>query len=602
VVPWIYYRLAIFMPRKNMYIAVALALVVVAIFIFFGFFGVGAAPVVDNTPSTPQAEAQALLTDISKNGKVAELRVIDTAPGTGVGAKAGDTITVNYTGVLPDGTVFDSSEGKAPFTFVLGTGYVIKGWDQGLVGLQVGGMRLIAIPPELAYGPTGQGKIPPNDSGAVVMDPISFKVEARASTGLARAGVITTPHGSFNTPAFCTVGTKGTIKAILPRDLKEMVGAEVALSNTYHLFLQPGDDIVKEAGGLHKFMGWEGPLVTDSGGFQVFSLGAGFGKKISKFEPAPEPKGGGAAFDEPFPPRLTGEASDAAPTSAADPAMPTFFDEDLATSHGKLAIVDDEGVTFTSHIDGSLHRFTPERSVEIQHNLGADIFFAFDECTSPEADRDYQLEACNRTHEWARRSLSAHRTNFDAQKKQGIFGIVQGGRYPDLRTESAKVIGDMGFDGFGIGGSFSKKDLGEALVAAIAPLPGDKPRHLLGIGEPEDLFEGIANGIDMFDCVLPTRLGRTGTLYTRRGKIDIRKEIFARDYTALDPETGGYASDNFSRSYLHHLFKAKEMLGPIVASLHNLYFIVGLVKEIRQSILDDRFEEFRAQFLGIYKT
>lgn len=414
------------------------------------------------------------------------------------------------------------------------------------------------------------------------MDPIQFKVIKQGTPHKGRAGVITTPHGSFNTPAFCTVGTKGTVKAILPRDLKELVGAEVALSNTYHLFLQPGDDIVKEAGGLHKFMGWDGPLVTDSGGFQVFSLGAGFGKKVSKFADA------------------QGDASKTDPE--ASPLNPTVWDEDLATSHGKLAIVDDEGVTFTSHIDGSLHRFTPERSVEIQHNLGADIFFAFDECTSPEADKDYQKEAMDRTHEWAKRSLSAHRTNFDAQKKQGIFGIVQGGRYPDLRNESATTIGAMGFDGFGIGGSFSKKDLGDALVAAITPLPDDKPRHLLGIGEPEDLFEGIANGIDMFDCVLPTRLGRTGTLYTRAGKIDIRKEIFARDFTALDPEGGGYASDNFTRAYLHHLFKAKEMLGPIVASLHNLYFIVGLVKEIRQSILDDRFDDFRAQFLAYYQT
>ena len=420
------------------------------------------------------------------------------------------------------------------------------------------------------------------------MRPISFTIERTSSDGrMARAGVVTTPHGSFKTPAFTVVGTKGTVKGVLPKDLKEIVGAEAVLANTYHLFLQPGENIVAEAGGLHAFMGWDGPLVTDSGGFQVFSLGVGFGKKISKFA---EAGASSSAVSH------GGNASEDAPAST-----PTVFDEDLATQHGKLAIVDEEGVTFTSHLNGALHRFTPERSVEIQHKLGADIFFAFDECTSPDAPYEYQKEAMERTRKWADRSLKAHRQNTGAQKKQGIFGIVQGGRYPDLRRQGAEEIGAMDFDGFGIGGSFSKADLGEALEAAIAPLPEDKPRHLLGIGEPEDLFEGVARGIDMFDCVLPTRLGRTGTIYTRRGKMSIRRNEFIRDLSPLDEETGGYLSEHFSRAYLSHLFRADEMLGPIIASLHNLFFIQSLMKDMRGSVLDGRFDVFRKTFLAKYR-
>lgn len=404
---------------------------------------------------------------------------------------------------------------------------------------------------------------------------INFHKE-RESFGGARAGVVETPHGSFQTPAFCVVGTKGTVKAILPKDLKDIVGAEVALANTYHLFLQPGEDVVREAGGLHAFMGWAGPLITDSGGFQVFSLGAGFGKGISKFTPHGNVVVGPLHF-------------------------PAVFDRDVATQHGKLAQVDEEGVSFTSHLDGTLYRFTPERSVEIQHALGADVFFAFDECTAPSADYAYQKEAAERTHRWAERSLKTHRQNLEARKTQALFGIVQGGRYPDLRKWSSKTIGAMGFDGFGIGGSFSKADLGEALEAAIRPLPEDKPRHLLGIGEPEDLFEGVAHGIDMFDCVQPTRLARTGTIYTARGKVNLLKNEYIRDFSPLDSETGGYASENFTRAYLAHLFRAKEMLAATVASLHNLYFITKLMHNIRQSILEDRFDALRDEFLAAYR-
>lgn len=401
----------------------------------------------------------------------------------------------------------------------------------------------------------------------------SFSITEGAATG-PRAGVITTPHGTFQTPAFVPVGTKGTVKGVLPADLKERIGAEVALGNTYHLFLQPGEDIVEAAGGLHAFMGWGGPLFTDSGGFQVFSLGVGFGKNVSKFSPKPV---------------------------APETEKPVLFDEDLASQHGRLAIVDDDGVSFTSHIDGTLFRFTPERSVEIQHKLGADIFFAFDEFRKPEDPREEQIEAMRRTYEWAKRSLRAHRQNVVADEKQAIYGIVQGGRYTDLRTQSAKDVGALPFDGFGIGGTFSKSDLGEALAAAVAELPGEKPRHLLGIGEPEDIFEGVAFGMDSFDCTLPTRLGRTGVLYTARGKINILNEKFIRDFTPLDSETGGYASESFTRAYLTHLFRAKEMLGPQIATLHNLYFFTKLLKDMRTSILNGRFTQFREEFLGRYK-
>ena len=409
------------------------------------------------------------------------------------------------------------------------------------------------------------------------MRAIRFSIEKTLEGG-ARAGVVSTPHGSFATPAFCTVGTKGTVKAVTPKDLKELVGAEVALANTYHLFLQPGEDVVKEAGGLHSFMNCQGPLVTDSGGFQVFSLGAGFENGSNKFVGIPGFKQEGESV------------------------MPSFFDESVLSQHGKLAIIDDEGVSFTSHLDGSLHRFTPERSVEIQHALGADIFFAFDECTSPTADYAYQREAGERTHRCAERSLATHQNNLEARKKQGIFGVVQGGRYPDLRQWSAEVLGAMDFDGYGIGGSFSKADLGEALRSAINPLPSDKPRHLLGIGEPEDLFDGVAHGIDMFDCVQPTRLARSATIYTARGKMNLLREEYIRDFSLVDEETGGYVSEHFSKAYLAHLFRAKEMLGATLASLHNLYFIISLMKNIRQSILEDRFEAFREEFLARYTS
>ncbi len=352
------------------------------------------------------------------------------------------------------------------------------------------------------------------------------------------------------------------------------LGAEVVLANTYHLYLQPGEDIVRAAGGLGRFMGWQGPTMTDSGGFQVFSLGAAFGKTISKFT-----------------------KEDAAETEAP---TPTIYDADVASQHGQLAIIDDEGVTFTSHLDGSLHRFTPERSVEIQHALGADLFFAFDECTSPSAPYAYQREAMERTHRWAERSLKAHRQNLDARQTQALFGVVQGGRHEDLRRESARAIAALGFDGVGIGGSFSKEDMRGSLEAAVSELPEELPKHFLGIGEPGDILEGIHNGMDIFDCVAATRIGRHGSVYTKRGIIHLPGERFKSDYGPLDPETSVSGTENFTRAYVSHLIRSKEILGPVICSMHNLGFILQLIAGAREAILEERFDRFRADFVRDY--
>ena len=400
------------------------------------------------------------------------------------------------------------------------------------------------------------------------MHEVSFSVSSRDSASRARTGVLTTPHGAIQTPAFVPVGTKAGIKGVLPQLLPQL-GAQVVLANTYHLYLQPGEQIVKDAGGLGKFMGWSGPTMTDSGGFQVFSLGAAFGRTITKI----------AKGDEM--PREHGVA---------------VYDEDVASKHGQLAVIDEEGVTFTSHLDGSLHRFTPERSIEIQHALGADMFFAFDECTAPTEPYEYQREAMERTHRWAERSLKAHRLNIAAAKRQAIFGIVQGGRFEDLRRESAKEIAAMGFDGFGIGGSFSKEDMHGALQAAVEHLPEEKPRHFLGIGEPGDILTGIANGIDLFDCVAATRLGRHGTIYTKRGPINLKNEKFKTDYSPLDPDTLVSGTEAFTKAYVSHLLRSGEMLGQIIASMHNLGFILQLVDGARAAIEEGRFAEYRNEF------
>ncbi|KKW43561.1 MAG: Queuine tRNA-ribosyltransferase [Parcubacteria group bacterium GW2011_GWB1_57_6] len=404
------------------------------------------------------------------------------------------------------------------------------------------------------------------------MSSIHFAVEQRAPMGGARVGTLTTPHGVIRTPTFAPVGTKATVKGILPEQLKAL-GAEVVLANTYHLYLQPGETIVRDAGGLGKFMGWTGPTMTDSGGFQVFSLGAAFGKTVSKFVKEDTP---------------------------AEESL-AVYDESVASQHGQLAIIDDEGVSFTSHLDGSLHRFTPERSVEIQHALGADIFFAFDECTSPTEPYAYQKEAMERTHRWAERSLKAHRQNLDAAKRQAIFGIVQGGRHEDLRSVSASEISSLGFDGIGIGGSFSKEDMRGALSAAVAELPEELPRHFLGIGEPGDILEGIANGMDLFDCVAPTRLGRHGSIYTKHGLIHLKGEQYRSDFSPLDPETPVIGVEGFTRAYVAHLIRAKEMLGAVIASMHNVGFILNLVAGAREAICNGNFDAYRTEFIAQYR-
>jgi len=408
--------------------------------------------------------------------------------------------------------------------------------------------------------------------------PISFEIEKRGA-GLARAGVLKTPHGDIKTPAFTAVATKASLKGIAP-DRFSNLGVQGIISNTYHLFLSPGEKLIEAAGGIHKFMNFDGPIMTDSGGFQVFSLGVGFGKKVSKFAPRLDLDGAGEAVEE--------------------PTLPGVYSEELATSHGKLAIVDDEGVSFTSHIDGSFHRFTPERSIEIQHALGADIIYAFDECTSPEADYEYQQEASARTHAWAKRSLAAHRQNPTKDASQGIYGIVQGGRFEDLRIESAKTLADMDFDGYGIGGSFSKEDILGILELVNKELPEGKPRHLLGIGEPEDIFIGAAAGIDTFDCVVPTRKGRTGSLYTHEGQILIRNAEFKEDFSPIDAQCTCFVCKGFTRAYIHHLFRTNEMLGPILSSAHNVHFLSQLTADIRASIIDDTFDEYQDTFLKKY--
>ena len=407
------------------------------------------------------------------------------------------------------------------------------------------------------------------------MKSIKFSIEKELEGRLGRAGILETPHGIINTPAFVAVGTKAAVKALTPEQVRS-VGAEVVLANTYHLYLEPGAERVKSFGGLHKFMNWSGPIMTDSGGFQVFSLGSAYGKQVSKI---------------------------------ARPQENYIPDESII---GNLAKVDEGGVTFKSHLDGSLHYITPEKSIEIQHNLGADIIFAFDECTSPTADFSYQQVAMERTHLWAERSLNHHHALIRENKRidgVALFGIVQGGREESLRKRSAEFISKLGFDGFGIGGSFAKEDMETVVKWVNEILPKEKPRHLLGIGEPEDLFMGVENGVDLFDCVAPTRNGRGGTLYTSLGKVNIRNAKFRDDEGPIDKKCGcpvcstpSVEQPPYSRAYLCHLYRAHEMLGGTLGSMHNLYFIINLVKRMRESILENTFLEFKQKFLKVYHS
>jgi len=352
---------------------------------------------------------------------------------------------------------------------------------------------------------------------------------------LARRGRIVTPHGEITTPAFAPVGTQATVKALDPRDLDEL-GAELILSNTYHLYLRPGADVVAEMGGLHNFMGWSGPILTDSGGFQVFSLAAK--RKIS-----------------------------------------------------------DEGVEFRSHIDGSRHLFTPEMVVCVQEELGADIVMVLDECAEPD-DRAYNEQALARTHAWAERCRAAQ-----TRSDQALFGIVQGGVFADLRQQSAEFLAGLDFPGYAIGGlsvGESKTQMHAMLDVTTPLLPAEKPRYLMGVGAPEDLLEAVARGVDMFDCVLPTRLARNAALFTRQGRLNIRNAKFERDPAPIEVGCACYACRHFSRAYLRHLFKAGEILGARLATMHNVHFLLQLMRDIRAAIAEDRFSAFKDEFLVVY--
>jgi queuine tRNA-ribosyltransferase len=414
----------------------------------------------------------------------------------------------------------------------------------------------------------------------VNMSVMKFIIEKELGNGRGRVGKIETEHGVISTPAFIVVGTKATVKALTTEQVMSL-GADAVLANTYHLYLQPGEEILKKAGGLHKFMNWHGPTFTDSGGFQAFSLGVAYDNNVGKIVKKDNEKR-----------NLDNEKIKSDEESLKD------TDPDSNSTHAKLVSIDEDGIDFKSIIDGSSHRFTPERSIEIQHNIGADIIFAFDECTSPLASYEYQKEAMDRTHRWARRSLDYHNKN--NINNQAIFGIVQGGRYEDLRKESSKIISGMAFDGFGIGGSFDKEDMYSTVGWVNDNLPKDKPRHLLGIGEPMDLFGGIENGADTFDCVAPTRMARNGSLYTYDGRINILNEKYISDFSKIDNECKCYTCTNYTSAYLSHLFRSKEMLGATLASIHNLYFIVNLVKKIRESMLNDQFDLFKESFVKRY--
>ncbi len=349
----------------------------------------------------------------------------------------------------------------------------------------------------------------------------------------ARLGRVHTPHGSFETPIFMPVGTLATVKGMSPEELKE-INAEIILSNTYHCYLRPGQDIVKQAGGLHGFMNWDRPILTDSGGFQVFSLSG-------------------------------------------------------------LRKINEEGVTFRSHIDGSKHIFTPESVMGIENDLGADIIMAFDECAPYPSEYNYVKKSMERTTRWAKRCKDAHKD----VERQSLFGIIQGGMYKDLRIESVNQLKDLNFPGYAIGG-LSVGEPAELMYEVLdytAPLmPADKPRYLMGVGSPDYLIEGAIRGIDMFDCVLPTRIGRNGTVLTNNGRVIIRDAKYSRDFSKLDPDCDCYVCRNYSRAYIRHLIKCGEVLGLRLTTWHNLYFLINLMKQVRQAIMEDRLGSFREEF------
>ncbi len=399
-----------------------------------------------------------------------------------------------------------------------------------------------------------------------------FEVTAELPGRRGRAGVIHTPHGDIQTPAFIAVGTAATVKGVLPETMKSL-GAQALLANAYHLYLQPGPDVVDQAGGLGTFMNWPGPTFTDSGGFQVMSLGVGFKKVL---------------------------AMDTARLQA---------DDIIAEGKERLAHVDEDGVTFRSHRTGDEHRFTPEVSIGIQHQLGADIIFAFDELTTLVNTRAYQERSVERTHRWAERCLAEHRRlSIERADKpaQALFGVVQGAQYEDLRRQATKgLVGIVdedgrGFDGYGIGGALEKQNLATIVGWVTDELPADKPRHLLGISEPDDLFAAIEAGADTFDCVSPSRVARNAAMYSATGRFNVTNARFKRDFNPIDAECDCYTCANYTRAYLHHLFKAKEILAATLGTIHNERFIIRLVDQIRAAIGAGEFDELRDHVLGRY--
>jgi len=367
---------------------------------------------------------------------------------------------------------------------------------------------------------------------------MSFEYKLEKVSGNARAGVISTPHGKIMTPIFMPVGTRATVKAVMPRDLHEDIGAQIILGNTYHLYLRPGHELIAEAGGLHEFMGWNKPILTDSGGFQVMSLSG-----LRKITP--------------------------------------------------------EGVRFQSHIDGSYHLFTPEKVMEIQNAIGADIIMSFDECPPYPATKKYVAESLKTTLDWALRGKIAHK-----RQDQALFGIVQGGIYEDLRQESVEALMKMDFPGYSIGGlavGEEKEHMLRITKYLNGILPADKPRYLMGVGTPADILNNIANGVDMFDCVMPTRNARKGTVFTRNGRLIVKAARYSHDFSPIDSECTCYTCRNFSRAYLRHLFSVDEFLGMTLASIHSLHFYLDLVRWSREAILEDRFEDFRLNMLARMK-
>ncbi|SER56247.1 queuine tRNA-ribosyltransferase [Propionibacterium cyclohexanicum] len=402
----------------------------------------------------------------------------------------------------------------------------------------------------------------------------SFRVDHELPNGLGRTGILATPHGTIETPAFVVVGTKAAVKAMLPEQVRQAQGQAV-LANAFHLYLQPGPDLVDAAGGLGRFMNWPGPTFTDSGGFQVMSLGVGFKKVL--------------AMD------VTGLQDD----------------DIIAPGTTRNARVDDDGVTFKSPLDGSKHRFTPEVSMSVQHRLGADIMFAFDELTTLMNTRSYQEESVARTQRWALRCLDEHVRLTDervGKPYQALFGVVQGAQFEDLRrlacrglvAARAGVSGheDQGFDGYGIGGAIEKRRLGEIVSWCASELPRDKPRHLLGISEPDDLFAACAAGADTFDCVNPSRVARNAAIYTADGRFNVTTAANRWAFTPLEEGCDCYTCQHYTRAYLHHLFRAKEIAAKMLATIHNERFTIRLVDDIRHAMRQGDFEAFRTEFLG----